>query len=227
MNSTEAPAGTRGDIGTYVAAVRAALADLPAATRDELTQDLPDHLLEVAAENTGPLDERLGPPARYAAELRAAAGLPEPRDAQAVPARMPLSTRLNLRLGRLIGYETFGQFAADLRPGWWVLRGTLAGLVLAALVFRGRMTDLHFWILGAPFVSVARFLIALSMVAACVCAGVIASVRLGRSAPHPTRRVMIILADLALLLAMLYLLRDPIRFLAGVDVPDLLYRIFG
>jgi hypothetical protein len=50
----------RDDISTYVEAVRAALADLPSATRDELLEDLPEHLAEVQAEDTGSLVDRLG-----------------------------------------------------------------------------------------------------------------------------------------------------------------------
>ncbi|MEE3919703.1 hypothetical protein V2I01_19575 [Micromonospora sp. BRA006-A] len=38
------------EITDYVDRVRAALADLPPAVRDELTEDLPEHLAEVAAE---------------------------------------------------------------------------------------------------------------------------------------------------------------------------------
>ena len=65
---------TEQEITDYVARVRAALADLPPGQRDELTEDLADHLTEVAAEAEGTLVERLGEPETYAAELRAAAG---------------------------------------------------------------------------------------------------------------------------------------------------------
>lgn len=64
------------EVADYVAQVRSALADLPAATRDELLEDLTEHLTEVAAEGQGSLAERLGPPAAYAAALRSAAGAP-------------------------------------------------------------------------------------------------------------------------------------------------------
>ena len=62
------------EITAYVAAVRAALAGLPEATRDELLEDLPEHLAEVAADDVGSLVDRLGPPSVYAAELLAGAG---------------------------------------------------------------------------------------------------------------------------------------------------------
>ena len=38
------------EISGYVERVRAALADLPPEVRDELTEDLPEHLAEVQAE---------------------------------------------------------------------------------------------------------------------------------------------------------------------------------
>jgi hypothetical protein len=63
------------DVTAYAAAVRAALADLPAAARADLQDDLESHLAEVAAESDAPLRERLGPPEAYAADLRAAYGV--------------------------------------------------------------------------------------------------------------------------------------------------------
>ena len=59
----------------YAAGVRAELADLTPAQRDDLFEDLEDHLSEVAAELDEPLQSRLGPPEIYAAELRASAGI--------------------------------------------------------------------------------------------------------------------------------------------------------
>jgi hypothetical protein len=65
-------------VGAYLASVRAALSDLPAEERDELCEDLEQHLVEVAAESDEPLSARLGSPESYAAELRASAGLGAP-----------------------------------------------------------------------------------------------------------------------------------------------------
>lgn len=45
------------EVEQYVYAVREALADLPAAEREELLEDLPDHLAEVAAEGEATLRE--------------------------------------------------------------------------------------------------------------------------------------------------------------------------
>ena len=63
------------DVATYGAAVRAALAlqtSLAESERESLLEDLEDHLAEVAGESDVPLQERLGKPDAYAAELRSA-----------------------------------------------------------------------------------------------------------------------------------------------------------
>ena len=104
---------TTADVEAYAARVRTALGDLAAADRDDLLADLEDHLAEVAAE--GPLDELLGTPAAYAAELRSSAGLPAGaggrRRWQGLAAQPWLRSTLD--------------FLPELRPGWWVARGGL------------------------------------------------------------------------------------------------------
>lgn len=128
------------DIADYVDRVRAALADLPPAVRDELTEDLPEHLTEVAAEADGSLVDRLGEPEAYAAELRAAAGADGPGGdrhlgGRIAVARVRLDARLrafDARLGPLLGYAKASDFLRLLRPAWWVLRGWLAALLVSA-----------------------------------------------------------------------------------------------
>jgi len=109
---------TSTDVEAYGTRVRAALSDLPAADRDDLLADLEDHLAEVAAE--GPLEELLGSPAAYAAELRSSAGLPA--GAGGGPGRWQELT------GQPWLRPTL-DFLPELRPGWWVLRGVLVAWV--------------------------------------------------------------------------------------------------
>ncbi|MEU9504993.1 hypothetical protein AB0D32_01770 [Micromonospora sp. NPDC048170] len=130
------------EIADYAARVRAALADLPPAHRDELTEDLPEHLAEVAAEAGGTLVERLGEPEAYAAELRAAAGV-----GAAVAGGRRLDRRLGVAVDRLrgrahrwdvqfgppLGYATASEFLRLLRPAWWVLRGYLAAMLVTVV----------------------------------------------------------------------------------------------
>ncbi|MFF5085150.1 hypothetical protein ACFY36_49610 [Actinoplanes sp. NPDC000266] len=132
------------EIADYVAAVREALADLPDATRDELLEDLPEHLAEVRAEGSGTLIERLGTPAAYAAELRATAGFvggfPDPpRGTWVTPAEIrakvqPVLDRADVKVGPLIGYPKASDFLKLLRPAWWVLRGYLVAMALAMIL---------------------------------------------------------------------------------------------
>jgi hypothetical protein len=140
---------TTADVDAYCAAVRTALADLPDDARDELLEDLSDHLTEVLAEGEGSLRDRLGDPATYAMELRSAAGLEPAVEPIAVPAGVQariLETlrrtsaavgRLDVRLGRLVGYPRAADLLRGLAPGWWVLRGW----IVAQLVCSQRRGD--------------------------------------------------------------------------------------
>lgn len=156
----------------YGRQVRQALADLPPTLVEEVLEDLDEHLTEAAAETVaeggGPLEERLGPPAGYASELRRAAGLPQP----AAPDRAARTGRADTvrdavtRLGEHDAVRSALAFLPELRPAWWVLRawlavaalGSLSGYSSPFLSFRG--------ILGLPLVAAA----------------VVLSVRLGRRA---------------------------------------------
>lgn len=167
---------TEQEIADYVARVRGALTDLPPAIRDELTEDLPAHLAVVAAESDGTLVERLGEPEVYAVELRIAAGFGAGRRSAAGElnavvdrVRARLNT-LDRQLGPPLGYPTVGAFLHLLAPGWWVLRGYLAAMLLAVLT-----TGLNGGIGLLP-----RFLGHLSLGLMILTALVIASVMLGR-----------------------------------------------
>ncbi|MET0425668.1 MAG: hypothetical protein ABW046_17495, partial [Actinoplanes sp.] len=145
MNST-----AQDEITVYVAAVRAALTGLPDETREELLEDLPEHLAEVQAEGIGTLVERLGSPTAYAAELRAAAGFvggfPDPpatpRFPQLTEARdeaLRVLGRVDVRVGPVLGYPKASDFLILLRPAWWVLRGYLIAMVIASVLGIGRI----------------------------------------------------------------------------------------
>jgi hypothetical protein len=131
------------EINAYVEAVRAALAGLPETTRNELLEDLPEHLAEVAADGIGTLTDRLGPPSVYAAELLASAGFvggfPDPPPSVDRYAELREITLHRLRVvdaqvGPLFGYARASEFLTLLRPAWWVLRGYLAAMVIAWLL---------------------------------------------------------------------------------------------
>ncbi|MFC4070823.1 HAAS signaling domain-containing protein [Actinoplanes subglobosus] len=134
------------EIAVYVEGVREALAGLPAATRDELLEDLPEHLAEVLAEGDGSLYERLGPPAAYAAELSASAGFSAAAPPEGERSRIAATAarhraridqglrRADAQIGPVLGYARASEFLALLRPAWWVLRGYLAAMAVAFLL---------------------------------------------------------------------------------------------
>ena len=121
---------TRPEVTDFVEKVRARLADLGDDERDELLGGLEADLSEKLADG-GPL----GDPGAYAAELRAAAGLPA---RSRFHVRLPHATRPRLhdvgaRLDRtrerfddLVASSARAQqtwsVASALRPAWWVLR---------------------------------------------------------------------------------------------------------
>jgi len=124
----------------YLDAVRRALADLDPAARDELLEDLPEHLTEVAAEGEGTLTERLGPPEAYAAELRAAAGLGvttvpsrgfDDRFAATLRRARGVLGSADRKTGPLFGYGRASEFLRVLAPGWWLLRGYLVAMAIS------------------------------------------------------------------------------------------------
>ncbi|MEV0127404.1 hypothetical protein AB0H83_02910 [Dactylosporangium sp. NPDC050688] len=149
--------GTAIEIDYYYERVAAALADLPAEARDELLEDLPAHFAEVIAEQGGPLVDRLGPPATYAAELRAAAGLDAGPGRAADRAPIVVAYQrfvaalpgLDQRAGRLIGYPRATQFLRLLRPAWWIARAVAVVVLIFAvdIVPADRFDDPIGWLL--------------------------------------------------------------------------------
>jgi hypothetical protein len=122
------------DVAGYAAEVRAALAHLPEPEREILLEDLESHLEEVASESGSPLRERLGQPAAYAADLRAAYGADDLADSRR---RRPLRDRATAVIRAVVGTNTYREVVGmlpELRPGWWVLRGYFVVLFLAFVV---------------------------------------------------------------------------------------------
>lgn len=176
------------EIRAYVEAVGAALADLPTVDRDELLEDLEEHLGEVAAEGEGALPDRLGPPEDYAEELRSSAGLPSRDDTRDIARRARLRRALTgsppWRLVRT-GLDSralheIRAFVPELRPGWWVLRGYVLVAALAIVYATNTEADIP---LPRAFGSHALGALA-------VAAAIWASVALGRRAEHGRSRYL-------------------------------------
>ena len=191
------------EISAYVEEVRRSLAHLPSATRDELLEDLPEHLAELLPEGGRSLTERLGAPQAYAAELSASAGItgagyePRPPAGAARLARLrsrigAATRRADHRFGPLLGYARASEFLVLLRPAWWVLRGYLAAMAFAYVFYNA----------GAPLGLLPRIedneLLAVLLLAGAV----LGSVWLGRRGPltRPLHRYALRAGTAALLL---------------------------
>lgn len=132
----------RDDIRAFASAVRAHLDDLPVDEVDDLLDGLEADLSDQAAEAGDGFT--IPDAATYAAELRAAAGLPD-RDERAGDARpVPLAERIRDRWRRLretVAANPAGAWLLDLlaavRPVWWILRGAIwyVGVYLLMLMF--------------------------------------------------------------------------------------------
>ena len=189
-------------VADYLRRVRAALADLPADTREELLEEEPAHLAEVLTESSDGLEGRLGQPEAYAAELRAAAGLPPATGAVRAPAvaldllrrGRAVLARVDRAGGSLVGYDRLADLLRLLRPGWWVLRGYLAGLVILQGTGGDRMARLLPVDMG--LLDAVGWLV---VVGVCV----VGSVRLGRLTPRFERSGRWALGALAVLVLLL------------------------
>ena len=115
------------EVSEYLAAVRAALDDLPATERDDLLAEVEPSLLDAASETGGNVSARLGPAEDFAAELRSAAGLQ-------VPPRRTLPESRLLVAARRLTRDPRVQELRRLAPIWWVARAYLlvAAIALAA-----------------------------------------------------------------------------------------------
>jgi hypothetical protein len=194
-------AGSRtAEIAAYLADVRGAMADLDPGVRDGLLEDLPEHLVEVAAADPAPLHSRLGSPGAFAAELRSAAGLPpmsppiagRPSDSGVSSAQLAreFAVRVERSIGRLAGYETLRDLLVALRPGWWVVRGAGVALFLAI-------------VLGfASYYMNATDVLGMSLLAII---GALISVRLGRATIHasPSTRMLVAIINVACVVVVL------------------------
>ena len=134
------------EVHRYLQAVRAHLTDLSPDDKDELLEDLEEHLLEVAAEEDGTLEERLGPPAAYAEELRVSAGLAAWSEGEAgLIDRLSHSQPIRRAAAALETPQAraLRGFVEDVRPGWWVLRGYLGILILGVISARNNGLSLR------------------------------------------------------------------------------------
>jgi hypothetical protein len=123
------------NVEAYMEALRAELGDLAAEEREDLLSEVAPSLLEAAGAGDDTIAARLGPPADFAADLRASAGLP--------PAPRAAAPRPGMRaaLAELAGTPAVRRaraVAGELAPAWWAIRAAIAvgvlGLVIDAVL---------------------------------------------------------------------------------------------
>jgi hypothetical protein len=121
------------DVSSFLAEVRAELADLSPEERDDLMAEVEASVIESASDSPIPIAERLGQPAQFASELRAAAGL-RASAGEVEPGPDALD-----RLRDFVRAAADNRHIAAVRsalavvaPVWWVARGYLvvAGFAL-------------------------------------------------------------------------------------------------
>jgi hypothetical protein len=133
------------EVAAYLSALRAELADLESEERDDLLADVEVSLVESSTEGgEGSIEHRYGPPARFAAELRAAAGF-EAGPVQ--PSRGPgLLPRLAEWLRRLDGDERASaarRTLSELAPIWWLARAYIAAAGAVLVLGIGSWSATH------------------------------------------------------------------------------------
>lgn len=133
-------------IGEYVGRCVEHLRDLGESERSSILDDIRQILSEVTAELEGAPDDLLGPPDRFVAELRAAAGLGAIIPVKSSQKRTLLGaavrsrSELRDRFGGFLDHTWWTpirQFADSLRPAWWMLRG----LLVVGLIAQTTSTD--------------------------------------------------------------------------------------
>jgi hypothetical protein len=119
------------DVENYVGRVRSSLDDLDDPTRAELTEDLTANLQDLVADRG---IDALPQPEHYAAELRAAAGLPSRTTTVRRPRGLAARTEAALDTVRQSVWRTVDSratrivwsYVVELRPVWWLVRAQVA-----------------------------------------------------------------------------------------------------
>jgi hypothetical protein len=156
-------AGSSAEIEAYLAAVRAALSDVPEDERADLLAEVEASIVEAVGEGERPIAS-LGPPQAFAAELRASAGLGE----QAAPAvsrsGVDALRTAAAELARHPAIERATRLARELAPAWWLVRG---GLVIgaAASVTGASWSIAHPWLPHLPSARATAFWLVAAVIA--------------------------------------------------------------
>ncbi|HWJ96912.1 MAG TPA: hypothetical protein VNQ33_02065, partial [Acidimicrobiales bacterium] len=125
-------------IDRYAQQVRDACQDLPASARDELLEDLDEHLADAFADlgEGETLADRLGSAEAYAADLRQSAGYPLAAGASTARRRGRFAARVRSLWDESETHpqgRAVREYLTDLRPAWWLARAYLVVTGLAEI----------------------------------------------------------------------------------------------
>ena len=198
-------------VSHYVDACEEFLDDLDEPTRAQLRRDIAEIVAEVCSELDGAPADLVGPPFRFVAELRSAAGVP-PRAAPVAPHAGSSRRGLRARVRSLWQHpalQWIRGLVPELRPAWWVARGILLAWLL------GRATGARgpSWMLNVlPHWPVFESTV---IGLAATAAAIYASVEAGRRRPTGMARALVVAASLVAVVFALSLASDASRWTAG------------
>jgi hypothetical protein len=127
-------------VETYFAGVAASLGDLPRADREDLLEEVREHLGDLVQESDAPLTVRLGEPEAYAAELRASAGLPPRGRTSRVAVTRTLGSARDAMMGQP-WVRPAREFLTSVRPLWWVARAWLLVTVVFVVLLNAQWSS--------------------------------------------------------------------------------------
>lgn len=210
------------EVEAFLSEVRHELDDLPPRVVDDLVDGLDADLSETLADSETSLSQTAGSPQSYAAELRAAAGLPLRTEPSMPTGRPTLShqvrgslTGLRASLAGLPEVPTIRplwQLALQLRPTWWLVRAYVAVALLLLISTPDPLSS--FPLLSAGSGGPGIWPAALLLVGACA-----GSVWLGRRTLHGAARGLTVVGNVFAALAGLAVLWAGSHSNVAHDVP--------
>jgi uncharacterized membrane protein len=156
-------AGSSAEIEAYLAAVAAALSDLPQDERADLLAEVEASLVEAVGDGDRPIAS-LGPPEAFAAELRASAGLGERAAAPASASGIDAIRSLVTVLARRPAVRAVLRLGRELAPAWWLVRGCLVVAAIAAAT-GASWSIAHPWLPHLPSARASAFWLVVAIVA--------------------------------------------------------------
>jgi len=156
-------AGSSAEIEAYLAAVRAALSDIPEDERADLLAEVEASLVEAVGEGDRPIAS-LGPPEAFAAELRSSAGLGETAVKPYRGGDLAAIRALAIEFANRPAVRAIVRTARELAPAWWLVRGVLLVAAVAAATGASRSIA-HPWLPHLPSARATAFWVVAAVVA--------------------------------------------------------------